>query len=78
MPSVVPDDIAAERRQLRSRKGVAVRLGRPDEAARLDAEIRTAALAEHIARVVDKAPPLTDAQRDRLAVLLRGGGSLAS
>lgn len=30
-------------------------------------------LAAHIKRVVDEAPPLTDAQRDELAVLLRGG-----
>ncbi len=28
--------------------------------------------AQHISRVVDSAPPLTPAQRDRLAVLLRG------
>jgi hypothetical protein len=29
-------------------------------------------LAEHIARIVDDAPPLTAEQRDRLALLLRG------
>ncbi len=28
--------------------------------------------AQHVRRVVDSAPPLTPAQRDRLAVLLRG------
>lgn len=28
-------------------------------------------LAEHIRRVVDKAPPLSAAQRDRLAAILR-------
>ena len=32
-----------------------------------------AVLADYIKRVVDEAPPLTPAQRDRLAVLLRGG-----
>ncbi|MFX4286288.1 hypothetical protein ACQBJO_12930 [Janibacter sp. G349] len=31
-------------------------------------------LAEHIAKVVATAPPLTVEQRDRLASLLRGGG----
>ena len=33
-------------------------------------------LAEYVARVVAEAPPLTDAQRDRIAALLRpaGGG----
>lgn len=30
-------------------------------------------LDEHIARLVDAAPPLTPEQRDRLAVLLNGG-----
>jgi len=30
-------------------------------------------LALYITRVVDAAPPLTAAQRDRLALLLRGG-----
>lgn len=29
------------------------------------------ALADHIRKVVDAAPPLTDEQRDRLAALLR-------
>lgn len=34
-------------------------------------------LADYVARVVAEAPPLTDAQRDRIAALLRpaGGGS---
>jgi hypothetical protein len=39
----------------------------------LRTEYRTEALAEHIKRVVDSAPALTASQRDRLAVLLRGG-----
>jgi hypothetical protein len=34
-------------------------------------EYRTAALAEHIRHVVDQAPCLRDAQRHRLALLLR-------
>lgn len=29
--------------------------------------------AEYVAKVVAEAPPLTPAQRDRIAVLLRGG-----
>jgi hypothetical protein len=36
-------------------------------------ELRAAQLAEHIRRVVDAAPPLTDDQRTRLAALLRRG-----
>lgn len=37
--------------------------------------LATEGLAEHIARVVAAAPPLTAEQRDRLAVLLRGGAA---
>lgn len=40
-------------------------------------DLRATRLAEHIARVVDEAPPLTPEQRDRLAVILRGGGANA-
>jgi hypothetical protein len=36
-------------------------------------DLRAERLAEHIARVVADAPPLTAEQRDRLALLLRGG-----
>lgn len=35
--------------------------------------LRVAGLAEYIERIVAKAPPLTAAQRDKLALLLRGG-----
>lgn len=73
----MPSGISAERRQLRALKGVAVRLGQTDEAARLDTEIRTAKLEDSIRSIVDAAPPLTDEQRARVALLLRpaaGGG----
>lgn len=73
MPSGISEPLSPERRVLRSRKAVAVRLGRTDEANRLDAEIRTARLADYIRHTVDAAPPLTDEQRTRLANLLRGG-----
>ena len=36
-------------------------------------DFRAARLAAYIEKVVNAAPPLTNAQRDRLAVLLRGG-----
>ena len=62
--------LSLERRKLRAQKGVAVRLGRTEEAQRLDTEIRTARLADYIRRTVDAAPPLTDTQRRRLAALL--------
>jgi len=40
-------------------------------AARLN--LRAERLAAHVAKVVGEAPALTPAQRDRIAVLLRGG-----
>ena len=44
----------------------------------LRAELAAEGLAEHIKRVVDAAPPLTPAQRERLALLLRPGAANAS
>ncbi|MFI0861773.1 hypothetical protein ACH4RA_16140 [Streptomyces smyrnaeus] len=42
-------------------------------------DLRAAALEQYIRRVVDTAPPLTEEQRSRLAVLLRPatGGEVA-
>lgn len=40
-------------------------------------ERRVDALANHIARTVDSLPPLTPAQRERLAALLRPTGTEA-
>jgi hypothetical protein len=36
-------------------------------------QLRAERLADYVAKVVAEAPPLTPAQRDRIAVLLRGG-----
>ena len=55
------------------------RLRRPDDperaehASQLRRDYAAERLAEYVAKVVDAAPPLTPAQRDRIAVLLRGG-----
>jgi len=38
-------------------------------------DLRAAQLEEHVRRVVDQMPPLSASQRNRLAVLLLGGGS---
>lgn len=38
-------------------------------------DLHEARLAAYITATVDAAPPLTSDQRDRLALLLRGGGS---
>ena len=45
----------------------------PDERRQAQAE----RLAEYIARVVDTAPPLSNSQRDCLALLLKGGDQFA-
>ena len=53
----------------------------PDDGARraevdlLRTEYQTSALADYIVRVVDDAPALSAAQRDRLALLLKGGAA---
>lgn len=39
----------------------------------LQRQLRAERLAEHVAKVVSEAPPLTAAQRDRVAALLRCG-----
>ena len=47
----------------------------PDDPELVDARrnLKTERLADYIVRVVDDAPALSAAQRDRLALLLRGG-----
>jgi hypothetical protein len=40
-------------------------------------DLRAAELEEHVRRIVGNAPPLTAEQRDRIAALLRTGGSAA-
>ena len=57
-------------RRLAARAGAAAANGAPDIDERR-AELAEARLANHIRRVCAAAPPLTTAQRDRLAALLR-------
>jgi hypothetical protein len=47
----------------------------PDDPDLVNARLNLKAerLADHVARVVAQAPPLSPAQRDRIAALLRGG-----
>ncbi len=37
--------------------------------------LRAARAEDYIKKLVDEAPPLTESQRDRLALLLRGGAA---
>jgi hypothetical protein len=51
---------------------------RPDDAeaiAESRRELKVARAEDYVKRLVDEAPALTAEQRDRLAVLLRGGGA---
>ena len=66
----------AEVRHLAARKAALTRWGRedPDTASALV----HARADEYVARLVAQAPPLTDEQRDRLALLLRLPGGAAA
>jgi len=72
----VPAFAGSEVARTRSRVAVTARLGTPAdiEAARQDHA--AAKLADYVAKVVAEAPPLSPAQRDRIAILLRGGASI--
>lgn len=72
MPAIDPT-----MRVLQSRHAAARRWHRP-EADDLAREMAAAKLADYIRRTVDAAPTLTTEQRDRLALLLRGGANEAA
>ena len=61
-----------ELRRLAARAGAAATNGATDLNERR-AELAEARLANHIRKVCAAAPPLTDAQRDRLAAIIRPG-----
>ena len=49
---------------------------RVERASQLRRDYAAEKLVEYVTRIVDAAPPLSPAQRDRIAVLLRGGASI--
>lgn len=58
-------------RRARNRLGAAVRNGKPDsEVAKLRRDLELAKLDQHVRKVAESFPPLTDAERERLADLL--------
>jgi len=69
--------LAARRAELaRAERQVNRHPDQPEHAAHaseLRRDYATEKLADYVAKVVDAAPPLTPAQRDRIAALLRGG-----
>lgn len=71
-----PEDRHVAWTHTRSQIAVAIKKDPDADVTELRRQLQTERLADHIQRVVDAAPPLTNAQRDRLAVLLRGGADV--
>ncbi|XVQ83163.1 hypothetical protein ACQP2K_30615 [Microbispora siamensis] len=61
-------------KQARSRLGRATQTGNHEAAERARADLKALKAEAYIKQLVDEAPPLSQEQRDRLALLLRGGG----
>ncbi len=57
-----------------ARAGHAAANGDPDRIEQTRRDLAAERLASYITKVVDTAPPLTDEQRDKLALLLRPTG----
>ncbi len=61
--------------QCKSRLGGAVKAGNKELADQARASLKACKAEEYIKRLVDEAPPLTQSQRDRLALILRGAAA---
>ena len=59
----------------KSRLGGAVKAGNRELAEQARASLKACKAEEYIKRLVAEAPPLSEAQRDRLAGILRGGAA---
>lgn len=59
----------------RSKIALTKKLDPDADVTELRRQLKAERLAEHITDLVDAAPPLTAAQRDRLALLLRGSAA---
>ncbi len=68
---------AASVTHYRAKVGALSRSRTPDDPEFVDAKrnLRAANLEQHIERVLAEAPPLTPAQRDRIATLVKSGGA---
>jgi len=62
-------------RSIQGRLAAETRHRPTDDHTELRRDFAAEKLAEYVKRTVDAAPPLTPAQRDRIAVLLRGGAA---
>lgn len=61
--------------QARNLLGAATKTGDPAQIEDARRNLHAAVLEQHIRAAVDSAPPLTAAQREKLALLLRTGGT---
>ncbi len=61
--------------EYKSRLGGAVKAGNRELAEQARTYLKAAKAEDYIKKLVSEAPPLTDEQRDRLALLLRGSTS---
>ena len=64
--------------EARNRLGGMIRRHPDADHSDLRRDLEAAKLEDHIRKVVDGWPPLTDWQRDKLALLLRPGGDCAA
>lgn len=69
---ISPQGDSANWRRTRSRIATAARYSPRADRTELLRQMRAERLAEYVARVVDDAPPLSAAQRDAIALVLRG------
>ena len=59
----------------RSKIAVTIKKNPAADVTELRQKLKEERLGDHIVKTVDAAPPLTPEQRDRLALLLRGGAA---
>lgn len=71
--SITPHDLAESRAEIARAGRHARRTGDSSALDAARAEYRALKLEDHIARTIESWPPLSEAQRARLASLLRGG-----
>jgi len=71
-----PPSLAAQRAEIaRAERRRHLHPDEPDQTVALRRQYAAAKLADYIKRTVDAAPPLKPEERDRLALLLRGGAA---
>jgi hypothetical protein len=73
--SLVPT--SAETRSIQGQYAAAIRYKKPDSRT-LARELAAARISDYVREIVDLAPPLTEAQRERISALLTPAGGASS